>query len=667
MKKKKILKLVAAASAFTGGVTLTGNAVSATPTASTANENSQAVVNNQRSVEKGQVNDISSNLRVRSDASTSSTVLGYLKGGDTFEITGEKGDWYKINFNNKVGYVSKEFTKKISNTGSTTTDSKGKVVNVGNSTLRVRQSASTSSAILGHLKDGDTFEIIAKSGQWYNIKTGGIIGFIHGDYVEVVSNTTSPSNPPQESNVTKGQVTGVEGSNLRVRTAPSLSASTFGYLLNGTEVEITGESGDWYAINYKGETGYCSKAYIKKGGTSSSEGSNNGNSNDSSTTVTSKGEVINADAGLRVRAGASTSSAILGHLYTGAKVDITGESGNWYKINYNGSSAYISKDYVKKSNDSNSDNNNNNNVEVTASKGEVINAEVGLRVRSEASTSSSVLGHVYTGDKVDIIGESGNWYKITFKGSPAYVSKDYVKKVDSSNSGSNNGSPTVENKRGKVYNTGGIGLTVRTDATSSSLALGYLMEGQVIDITGTKGSWYKIIFNNKVGYVHSDYIKIVEDLTDEESNSIFEKAFAAMKAHVGSPYVWGGSGEYLTTESLNTLKKKFPNETAKGWYVRAERYVNKGYRSFDCSGLMQWGFRQAGVVIGRTTWAQIGEGREVSIDDVKPGDLLFYSSLDHVGMYIGDGKWIESPNINADVRIVNVPWNKVTRARRIIE
>ena len=753
MEKRRVLKFVAAASAVTGGVTLTGNVVSASPLPNDNNTNGQAISNNQRSIIKGQVNsDVTLNLRVRSDASTSSSILGYLKAGDTFEITGEKGNWYKINFNGKSGYVSKDYTHKVSNSnGNTTATSKGKAVNLGNSTLRIRQSASTSSAILGSLRDGETFDIIAKSGQWYNIKTAGIVGFVHGDYVQVIENNTptTPTNPSPEVTVTKGKVYGVEGSNLRVRTAPSLSASTFGYLLNGEEVEITGESGNWYAIKYKGETGYCSKDYVKKIGNSTSDNNSNGSTNTKPNTPTTfKGEVINADAGLRVRAGASTSSSILGHIYTGSKVDVIGESGSWYKINYNGKEAYVSKDYIKKVTDSNSNNNNNSGSQVTSKKGEVINASAGLRVRSEANTNSSVLGYIYTGDKVDIIGESGNWYKINYNGKEAYVSKDYIKKITDSNSNNNNNSGSqvtskkgevinasaglrvrseantnssvlgyiytgdkvditgesgnwykinyngktayvskeyvkevsegnsssggsdstvVENKRGKVYNTGGSGLTVRTEATTSSLALGYLMEGQVIEISGTSGDWYKIIFNGKPGYVSSKYIKIIEDLTDEESNSIFEKAFAAMKAQLGSPYVWGGSGEYLTTASLNSLKAKFPNETAKGWYVRAERYVDKGYRAFDCSGLMQWGFRQAGVVIGRTTWAQIGEGREVSLSDIKPGDLLFYSSLDHVGMYIGDGKWIESPNTNADVRIVDVPWSRVTRARRIIE
>lgn len=678
MEKRRVLRFVAAASAVTGGVTLTGNVVSASPLPSDNNTNGQSILSNQRSIEKGQVNsDVTLNLRVRSDANTSSSILGYLKAGDTFEITGEKGNWYKINFNGKSGYVSKDYTHKLSNSNDNTTSaSKGKAVNLGNSTLRIRQSASTSSAILGSLREGETFDIIAKSGQWYNIKTAGIVGFVHGDYVQVIENNSpnTSTNPSPGVTVTKGQVYGVEGSNLRVRTAPSLSASTFGYLLNGEVVEITGESGNWYAIKYKGETGYCSKDYVKKISNSTSDNNSNGSTNTTPSTpntpTTFKGEVINADAGLRVRAGASTSSLILGHIYTGTKVDVIGESGSWYKINYNGKEAYASKDYIKKVTDSNSNNNNNNNSDsqVTSKKGEVINASAGLRVRSEANTNSLILGYLYTGDKVDITGESGNWYKVNYNGKTAYVSKEYVKEVSegSSNSGGSD-SPVIENKRGKVYNTGGSGLTVRTEATTSSLALGYLLEGQVVEITGTSGDWYKIIFNGKSGYVSSKYIKIVEDLTEDESSSIYEKAFAAMKAQLGSPYVWGGSGEYLTTASLNSLKAKFPNETAKGWYVRAERYVDKGYRSFDCSGLMQWGFRQAGVVIGRTTWAQIGEGREVSLSDIKPGDLLFYSSLDHVGMYIGDGKWIESPNTNADVRIVDVPWSRVTRARRIIE
>ena len=56
----------------------------------------------------------------------------------------------------------------------------------------------------------------------------------------------------------------------------------------------------------------------------------------------------------------------------------------------------------------------------------------------------------------------------------------------------------------------------------------------------------------------------------------------------------------------------------------------------------------------------------MSINNIQPGDLLFYNDLGHVGMYVGDGQWIEAPNSGKTIRITNVPWNVVTRARRVL-
>ena len=150
------------------------------------------------------------------------------------------------------------------------------------------------------------------------------------------------------------------------------------------------------------------------------------------------------------------------------------------------------------------------------------------------------------------------------------------------------------------------------------------------------------------------------------SGSTYNKIYSSMAAHIGTPYCWGGSGEYLTTESLNKLKARFPGDAANGAYSRVQQYTNQGYRAFDCSGLMQWGYAQAGIKIGRTTWDQISNGVSVSLNNLKPGDLLFYSNLQHVGMYVGDGKWIESPNKNNNIRVVDVPWSLIGQARRII-
>jgi len=97
-----------------------------------------------------------------------------------------------------------------------------------------------------------------------------------------------------------------------------------------------------------------------------------------------------------------------------------------------------------------------------------------------------------------------------------------------------------------------------------------------------------------------------------------------------------------------------------------EQYVDSGLRAFDCSGLMQWAFAKANINIGRSTYDQINAGVEVSINNIQPGDLLFYSNLGHVGMYIGNGQWIESPNTGKTVRITDVRWDSATRARRVL-
>ena len=152
----------------------------------------------------------------------------------------------------------------------------------------------------------------------------------------------------------------------------------------------------------------------------------------------------------------------------------------------------------------------------------------------------------------------------------------------------------------------------------------------------------------------------------ENSSESYNIILNALKSQLGAPYVWGGSGEYLTTNSLNELKARFPEEDAEGEYIYAEKYVNQGYRAFDCSGFIQWGFAQANISIGRTTYAQINEGYEVSLSEVKPGDLLFTPNIGHVGMYIGNDQWIEASYTGDFVRISNVPWDYIGRARRVL-
>lgn len=94
----------------------------------------------------------------------------------------------------------------------------------------------------------------------------------------------------------------------------------------------------------------------------------------------------------------------------------------------------------------------------------------------------------------------------------------------------------------------------------------------------------------------------------------------------GTPYVWGGSDP----------------------------------SGFDCSGLMQYGFKHFGIDLNRTTYDQIGQGQAVGMKGLRPGDLVFFDTdrntagPDHVGIYMGDGKMFHTPRPGKSAEVVDI-------------
>ncbi|MFD3548898.1 NlpC/P60 family protein [Streptomyces sp. NPDC058655] len=76
-----------------------------------------------------------------------------------------------------------------------------------------------------------------------------------------------------------------------------------------------------------------------------------------------------------------------------------------------------------------------------------------------------------------------------------------------------------------------------------------------------------------------------------------------------------------------------------------------GPGAYDCSGLTQWAYKQAGVSITRTTYTQAEEGRRVSRSELQPGDLVFfYGDLHHVGLYAGNNMTLHASNPRGGVK-----------------
>jgi cell wall-associated NlpC family hydrolase len=103
--------------------------------------------------------------------------------------------------------------------------------------------------------------------------------------------------------------------------------------------------------------------------------------------------------------------------------------------------------------------------------------------------------------------------------------------------------------------------------------------------------------------------------------TVGERAAAIAVGEVGVPYRWGGVSPAT---------------------------------GFDCSGLVYWTYGRLGIALPHSSYALYGQGRRVGRSRMKPGDLLFFSGLGHVGIYIGRGRMVHAPHSGTRVQVVKL-------------
>lgn len=124
-------------------------------------------------------------------------------------------------------------------------------------------------------------------------------------------------------------------------------------------------------------------------------------------------------------------------------------------------------------------------------KGIVSTTSSSLNIRNLPDKNSKKVGSLTKGTTVEIIGESGNWYKIH----NGYVSKDYIKLLDL-------------DKKAYGIITAKSGLRIRKSKSTKSSILGAIPYNTKVEILEKSGNWYKIVYNNITGYASSTYIKV---------------------------------------------------------------------------------------------------------------------------------------------------------------
>ncbi len=521
--------------------------------------------------------------------------------------------------------------------------------------LNIRSNHNTSSNIIGKINYNTKVSILEIANGWYKIKYNNTTGWISGEYVKLDSN----------SNTVQASKTGiVTATALNVRSAGNTSSRIIGSLSKNAKVQIISTSNGWHKIKYNNTTGFVSAEYINTSSSNSNSGNgntNNNNSNSSDSTVKSNG-IVNADA-LNVRSGASTSNKIIGSLRKNATVQIISTSNGWHKIKYNNAIGFVSAEYITISsnnsgnNNSSSGNNNSSNNNTVISTG-IVKADA-LNVRSGANTSSKIVGTLYKNSKVEILSTSNGWHKIKFKSGTAFVSSEFISNNNNTETTPGTVTPpetippshTVE---GKVAIVNADALNVRSGASTSYSIVTTVRYGSKLPIISYTNGWYNVKVGNTNGYISGDYVTIADE--NQSSNPIVketpliqssytgENIVAKAEEYLGVPYLWGG-------------------------------FTPVG---FDCSGLVQYVYKQLGICLERSTYYQVHQGIVVDRKDLKPGDLIFFTTNDddpndisHVGIYKGNDLFIQAPQPGDCVRVSNLNSayysNRYYVAKRIIK
>lgn len=249
-----------------------------------------------------------------------------------------------------------------------------------------------------------------------------------------------------------------------------------------------------------------------------------------------------------------------------------------------------------------------------------------LNIRKEASTTATIVGKMTNYAACEILGEENGFYKITSGNAEGYVSKDYIITGEEA-------LIIAQSEAQYIATVVTQTLRVREAATTDSKIISTISKDEEFYIIEELDGWLKVELANFQGYISKDYVTTAMKL--RTGNTMKELTFGngisdtrvnlvnfALQ-YVGNRYVWGGTS--LTN-------------------------------GVDCSGFTMRVYETVGIKLPHYSASQPSYGTKISKSELKPGDLIFYSSsnrIDHVAIYIGNGQIVHAANSRDGIKISN--------------
>jgi len=265
-----------------------------------------------------------------------------------------------------------------------------------------------------------------------------------------------------------------------------------------------------------------------------------------------------------------------------------------------------------------------------------------LSLKNSAGAENLTVKELARGDIVTIIEEKNGWLKVSCNGSTGWVNKKYVT-IQSSNANQTNekgqvNNTSIGNQMNKTVYVNASVLNIRSGYSISYNIIGAARAGEALTALESKLGWIRVRkANGLLGWVSSEYISnnpvkmtvssVMSCVDSEENTGKGQKIAEYAKTFQGIQYLWAG-------------------------------YSPAG---FDCSGYVGYVFNTfANVKLNRTANDMSCQGSNVSRENMRPGDLIYYdtnggrSYINHVGIYIGEGKMVHASSSKGMVTTTSI-------------
>ncbi|MEG0876592.1 MAG: SH3 domain-containing C40 family peptidase [Oscillospiraceae bacterium] len=251
-----------------------------------------------------------------------------------------------------------------------------------------------------------------------------------------------------------------------------------------------------------------------------------------------------------------------------------------------------------------------------------------LNLRAAPNASAALLETAPQNSAVVVSQRIDNeWTRVVYEGSLGYMSSEFLSFSETLEAALGSGSIK------------GSDVRLRSIPSLAGPIIGTLQNGTAMQVIGVSGPWYKVQGSGAIGYVHSDFFALTGKSGAQATDKGQQIVDTAMK-YMGVPYVWGGT-------------------SASG---------------FDCSGFVYYVYKECGYTINRTAASIYSNGVSVDKANLQVGDAICFSSsrnsIGHVGIYVGDGKFIHSSSGSGSVIISELSMdyyeNHYVGSRRIV-